>query len=134
MSIHDETAQAIEANEPGYAQMARGDNIHDIVSWHGHTFTEAMPSTWTVAEARAAFIDAWANGKARVTEGTFTNDQIRQRAEQWEHGHGPHIRRSFKDPTFAEQIRVLIAVVSAGHVSISGRADFDLAGDPTTKP
>jgi hypothetical protein len=109
MSIHDDTAAAIEAGHPGYAQMTRDDHGHDIVSWHDNTFTETIPSGWNTAEeARAAFIDAWAVGKARVTKGTFSDHQILERADQWKHGRGPHIRRGFKDPEFAETVLVLI--------------------------
>jgi hypothetical protein len=107
MSIHDETAAAIAANEPGHAQMIRGNNPHDIVSWHAHTFSESMQSSWDATEARCAFIDAWAKGKARVTTGTFSDDQILQRADQWEFGNGPHIDRGHRDPTFAALIRRL---------------------------
>jgi hypothetical protein len=113
MSIHDETAAAIDANEPGYAQMARGGNGHDIVSWHRHSFTETIHSGWDARDARCAFIDAWAKGKARVTAGTFSTDQILHRAEQWEHGSGPHIDRGFKNPAFAEQVRQLVAQLVA---------------------
>jgi hypothetical protein len=109
MSIHDEIAAAIDANVPGHAQMRRGGNGHDIVSWHGHNFTEMMHSGWDTRDARCAFIDAWARGKARVTAGTFSRDQVLHRAEQWEHGNGPHIDRGRRDPTFAEQIRRLVA-------------------------
>ena len=109
MSVHGETAAAIDARVPGFAQMARGGNGHDIVSWHGHGFTETMYSGWDTRDARCAFIDAWARGKARVTAGTFSDHQILHRAEQWEHGNGPHIDRGHKDPAFAEQIRRLVA-------------------------
>jgi hypothetical protein len=109
MSIHDQTAAAIDANQPGYAQMVRGGNGLDIVSWHERSFTETMYSGWDMRDARCAFIDAWAKGKARVTAGTFSSDQILHRAEQWEHGSGPHIDRGFKDPAFAQRIRALVA-------------------------
>jgi hypothetical protein len=109
MSIHDQVAAAIEANEPGHAQMTRGGNGHDIVSWHGHTFTETMHSGWDTEDARCAFIDGWASGTARVTAGTFSDDQILHRADQWEHGNGPHIDRGFENPVFAGQVRQLVA-------------------------
>jgi hypothetical protein len=47
--------------------------------------------------------------KARVTAGTYSHDQILHRAEQWEHGSGPHIDRGFKNPAFAQRIRELVA-------------------------
>jgi hypothetical protein len=109
MSIHDEIAAAIDANVPGHAQMRRGGNGHDVVSWRGHTFTETRHSGWDTREVRCAFIDAWAKGTARVTAGTFSIDQVLHRAEQWEHGNGPHIDRGHRDPAFAEQIRRLVA-------------------------
>ena len=109
MSIHDEIAAAIDANVPGHAQMARGGNGHDIVSWHDHGFTETRYSDWDTRDARCAFIDAWARGKARVTPGTFSDHEILHRAEQWEHGNGPHIDRGHRNPAFAEQVRRLVA-------------------------
>jgi hypothetical protein len=109
MSIHDETAAAIEANEPGYAQMTRGANGHDIVSWHRYTFSETMYSSWDATDARCAFIDAWAKGQARVTDGTFSDEQILHRASQWAYGSGPHIVNGHRNPEFAEQIRGLVA-------------------------
>lgn len=109
MSIHDEVTAAIDANEPGYAQMTRGKDGYDVVSWHRHTFTETIQSHWNTTDARCAFIDAWAKGKARVTAGTFSNEQILHRADQWEHGNGPHIDRGFNNAAFAEQIRLLVA-------------------------
>ena len=109
MSVHSETAAAIDARVPGFAQMTRGSNGHDLVSWHGHGFTETTYSGWDTRDARCAFIDAWARGKARVTAGTFSDHQILHRAEQWEHGNGPHIDRGHKDPALAEQIRRLVA-------------------------
>jgi hypothetical protein len=109
MSIHEETAAAIDAKVPGHAQMTRGGNGHDIVSWHGHGFTETMYSGWDTGDARCAFIDAWAKGMARVTAGTFSDYQILHRAEQWEYGNGPHIDRGHKNPAFAEQVRQLVA-------------------------
>jgi hypothetical protein len=108
MSIHSETAAAIDAKVPGYAQMTRGGNGHDIVSWHRHGFTETMYSGWDTRDARCAFIDAWARGNARVTAGTFSDHQVLHRAEQWEHGNGPHIDRGHKDRAFAEQVRRLV--------------------------
>jgi hypothetical protein len=109
VSIHDEVAAAIEADQPGYAQMARGKDGYDIVSWHINTFTETVYSGWDAIDARCAFIDRWAVGTARVTAGTFSDDQILHRADQWEHGNGPHIDRGFNNPAFAGQIRALIA-------------------------
>jgi hypothetical protein len=109
MSIHEETAAAIDAKVPGHAQMTRGGDGHDIVSWHGHGFTETMYSGWDTGDARCAFIDAWAKGVARVTAGTFSDYQILHRAEQWEYGNGPHIDRGHKNPAFAEQVRQLVA-------------------------
>src|SRR5919106_168907 len=131
MSIHSETAAAIDAKVPGYAQMRRGGNGHDIVSWHGHGFTETMYSGWDTRDARCAFIDAWARGKARVTAGTFSDHQILHRAEQWEHGNGPHIDRGHKDPAFAEQVRRLVGGQSDRSLtSWSSRQNRDLLQDP----
>jgi hypothetical protein len=109
MLIHRKVAAAIKANRPGHAQMTRGGNGHDIISWHDHTFTETLHSGWDATEARCAFIDAWATGRAQVTAGTFSEDQILRRAEEWEDGNGPHIDRGFENPAFAAQIRRLIA-------------------------
>lgn len=109
MWIHEETTAAIDANVPGHAQMARGGDDQDIVSWHNHGFTETRYSGWDTRDARCAFIDAWAQGKARVTAGTFSDHEILHRAEQWEHGNGPHIERGRKDLAFAEQVRRLTA-------------------------
>jgi hypothetical protein len=108
MCIHHDTAAAIAANEPGYAQMTRGD-AHDIISWHGDGFSETRHSGWDLREARCALIDAWARGKARITAGTFTELQILHRAEQWWHGRGPRIAPGDRNRELAEQIRRLVA-------------------------
>ena len=107
MSNHDKTATAIEAGTPGYAQM---EHKGELVSWHpialGHSFSGGPPG-WTVTDARAKFIDKWADGDARVTPGTFTDDEIEFRAGQWEDGNGPHILRGDRNPAFAARIRAL---------------------------
>jgi hypothetical protein len=111
MCIHDEIAAAIAAENPGYAQMTRGS---DLVSWHGHSFTETTHSGWDLREARCAFIDAWARGRARITAGTFTEIQILHRAEQWRHGRGPRIATGDRNPALAERIRGLVTFGLSG--------------------
>jgi hypothetical protein len=106
MCIHDQTAAAIAAQRPGYAQMAR-DDPGDLVSWHGQDFSETRLSGWDRRDARCGLIDAWARGEARVTPGTFSETQILHRAEQWQHGRGRHIPRGQSDPALARQIRKL---------------------------
>jgi hypothetical protein len=132
MSIHDETAAAIDAHIPGHAQMARGGDERDVVSWHAHSFTETRYSGWGTRDARCAFIDAWAKGEARVTAGTFSDHEILHRAEQWEHGNGPHIDRGNKNPAFADQIRKLVASHGARSVRSwsagQSRGGRDVAG------
>jgi hypothetical protein len=108
MCIHDQTAAAIAANRPGYAQMTRSDP-GDILSWHGQSFSETRPSGWDRRDARCALIDAWARGQAQVTPCTFSEIQILHRAEHWQHGRGRHIPRGQCDPALARRIRALVA-------------------------